>query len=58
MVTALIERLRGLVDTVEVPDLPPLSEDLVRSLDLPADLTPSPGTWSRHRRSTPAGAVR
>ena len=38
MVTALIERLRGLVDTVEVPDLPPLSEDLVRSLDLPADL--------------------
>ncbi|MGH7881479.1 MAG: MerR family transcriptional regulator [Candidatus Dormibacteraceae bacterium] len=38
MTTATTERLRTLADTFDVPDLPELSEELVRSLDLPADL--------------------
>ena len=36
--TAAAERLRELVDSCDGPDLPPLSEELVRTLDLPADL--------------------
>jgi DNA-binding transcriptional MerR regulator len=37
-VTAATERLRELVDSHEPPDLPPLSQELVCTLDLPADL--------------------
>ncbi|MGH3942685.1 MAG: MerR family transcriptional regulator [Pseudonocardiaceae bacterium] len=34
----IAERLREIVDTFDPPDFPPLSETLVRTLDLPADL--------------------
>ncbi len=36
--TAATERLRELVDSYDAPDLPPLSAELVRTLDLPANL--------------------
>jgi DNA-binding transcriptional MerR regulator len=36
--TAATQRLRELVDSYDAPDLPPLSGELVRWLDLPADL--------------------
>lgn len=36
--TVATERLRELVDSYTAPDLPPLSVELVRCLDLPADL--------------------
>jgi DNA-binding transcriptional MerR regulator len=35
--TATTERLRELVDSCDAADLPPLSVELVRTLDLPAD---------------------
>ncbi|HEY6424376.1 MAG TPA: MerR family transcriptional regulator [Pseudonocardiaceae bacterium] len=37
-VTAAIERLRELVDRYDAPDLPPLSAELVRCMDLPENL--------------------
>ena len=36
--TAATERLLELVDSRDAPDLPPLSAELVRTLDLPEDL--------------------
>lgn len=38
MTTAVSQRLRLLIDTVDPPDLPALTEELVRSLDLPGRL--------------------
>ncbi|MGH4019933.1 MAG: MerR family transcriptional regulator [Pseudonocardiaceae bacterium] len=38
--TGLAERLRELVDRYDPPDLPPLPEELCRTLYLPADLPP------------------
>ncbi len=38
MTTAVSQRLRLLIDTVDTPDLPALTEELVRSLDLPGGL--------------------
>lgn len=38
MTTAVSQRLRFLIDTVDPPELPALTEELVRSLDLPDGL--------------------
>jgi DNA-binding transcriptional MerR regulator len=38
MTTALSQRLRLLIETVDPPDLPALTEELVHSLDLPGGL--------------------